>query len=121
MFTTDLKRINRMIPVRLTPIVQITGLLTVLLCTSPLAEQTPSDTPVTRRIAVAPAETLAVHHQGNSGEVVVIVPGMLGSHVGFRHVTAELERKGVQTYVVDLLGFGSSNRPKDADYSFSAQ
>jgi pimeloyl-ACP methyl ester carboxylesterase len=83
--------------------------------------QAQSGTLLVHHIVVAPAETLAVHQQGTEGDVVVIVPALLGSHVSFRHVMAQLELNHTQVYVVDLLGFGSSTRPKEADYSFDAQ
>lgn len=104
------------------PVVRITALVFVLplaLCADSVQAQ--SSTLLTHRIVVAPAETLAVHQQGTAGDVVVIVPALLGSHVSFRHVMAQLEPNNTQVYVVDLLGFGSSARPKEADYSFDAQ
>lgn len=72
------------------------------------------------RIDVAPAESIAIHKSGASGSAIVIVPGLLGSHFGFRHVTQALESQH-RVFVVDLLGFGSSSRPRHADYSFGKQ
>jgi pimeloyl-ACP methyl ester carboxylesterase len=107
---------------RVPPVVRIIAFAIVLplvLCVE--SAQAQSDTLHVHQIVVAPAETLAVHQQGTEGDVVVIVPALLGSHVSFRHVMAQLALNHAQTYVVDLLGFGSSNRPKEADYSFDAQ
>jgi pimeloyl-ACP methyl ester carboxylesterase len=81
---------------------------------------TAPDTTVLHRLVVAPAETMAVTLQG-SGRNIVIVPGMLGGAYGFRHVTAALVERGSRVIVVEPLGTGQSSRPKNADYSFTAQ
>ncbi|HEX7118848.1 MAG TPA: alpha/beta hydrolase [Longimicrobiales bacterium] len=73
-----------------------------------------------RRLAVAPAETLAVTVAG-SGRPVVMIPGLLGAAFTFRHVRASLVRAGHQVVIVEPLGTGSSSRPEDADYSLTAQ
>lgn len=79
-----------------------------------------SDSAVTRRIVVAPAETLVVVEQG-SGPPVVIVPGMLGSAFAFRHVVHGLVAAGRSVFVIEPLGFGESSRPQRSDYSLAAQ
>ena len=107
---------------RVLPVVRVILCVVLLqLALSVDSAQAQSSTLVTHRIVVAPAETLAVHQQGTTGDVVVIVPALLGSHVSFRQVMAQLEPNLTQVYVVDVLGFGSSGRPKDANYSFDAQ
>lgn len=79
-----------------------------------------ADTGASRRIEVAPGETLAVHESGQ-GPPVVIVPGLLGSAFGFRHVVPQLVEVGVRVIVIDPLGTGESTRPNRADYSLTAQ
>ena len=81
---------------------------------------TAPDTSVLHRLVVAPAETMAVTLQG-VGRNIVIVPGMLGGAYGFRHVSAALVERGSRVIVVEPLGTGRSSRPKEADYSFTAQ
>jgi pimeloyl-ACP methyl ester carboxylesterase len=75
----------------------------------------------TQRIRVAEAETLTVTTHAGTGPVVVIVPGIFGGGFGFRNVTAPLVEAGYRVYVIELLGFGSSSKPRKADYSFTAQ
>lgn len=72
------------------------------------------------RISVAPAETLHVVQSGR-GAPVVVIPGLFGSAFGFRRVTPLLVEAGYRTIVVEPLGFGSSGRPEQADYSLTAQ
>jgi pimeloyl-ACP methyl ester carboxylesterase len=74
----------------------------------------------TYHVVVAEHETIAVHDVG-VGEPVVIVPGMLGSAFGFRHVSRGLVEAGRRVIVIDPLGTGSSSMPERADYSLTAQ
>jgi pimeloyl-ACP methyl ester carboxylesterase len=88
--------------------------------------QEPAPT-VLRHVAPVPAESIAVHIAG-SGVIqvsggrlpIVLVPGLLGSAYGFRHVIPELART-YTVYVIDPLGTGSSSAPEKADYSLTAQ
>ncbi|CAN5637777.1 hypothetical protein BH23GEM10_BH23GEM10_04490 [soil metagenome] len=73
-----------------------------------------------QRIALADGDTVAITTTG-AGPAVVIVPGLLGSHVSFRHVTDRLVAAGQRVLVIDPLGTGRSSRPKDGDYSLEAQ
>lgn len=73
-----------------------------------------------RRIALADGDTVAVTTTG-AGPAVVIVPGLLGSHVSFRHVTERLVAAGQRVIVIDPLGTGRSSRPRGGDYSLEAQ
>jgi pimeloyl-ACP methyl ester carboxylesterase len=83
---------------------------------------------VMRHVALVPAESVAVHMAGSSaapvsgGPVlpVVLVPGLVGSAYGFRHIIPDLAARG-PVYVIDPLGTGSSSSPEDADYSLTAQ
>jgi pimeloyl-ACP methyl ester carboxylesterase len=54
------------------------------------------------------------------GEPVVLVHGWNGSTFNFRYTIPELARRA-RVVAVDLLGFGYSARPRDADYSLTAQ
>lgn len=78
------------------------------------------DTAEVTFIAVAPQETLRVVIQGE-GEPVVFIPSLLGSAYGCRHLTAPRVARGYRTVVVEPLGHGGSDRPRDADYSLAAQ
>jgi pimeloyl-ACP methyl ester carboxylesterase len=82
--------------------------------------QTPADTFPVRRVEVAPDELIAIRDVG-AGQPIVIVPGLLGSAYGFRHVIPELVEAGHRVVVVDPLGTGGSPAPEDADYSLTAQ
>lgn len=73
-----------------------------------------------QRIVLADGDTVAVTTTG-AGPAVVIVPGLLGSHVSFRHVTKRLVAAGQRVIVIDPLGTGRSSRPRHADYSLEAQ
>jgi len=56
-----------------------------------------------------------------TGQPVIFVPGLIGSEYGYRALIARLDTTKYQTIVIEPLGFGSSDRPADADYSFTAQ
>lgn len=71
-------------------------------------------------VAVAPQENVRVVTEGD-GEAVVFIPGLLGSAYGYRHLTAPLVADGYRTIVIEPLGMGGSDRPRDADYSLAAQ
>lgn len=79
-----------------------------------------ADTGGVRLVPVAPAESLAVTVAGE-GPSVVLVPGLFGSRFGFRKVVPELVAAGFQAVVIEPLGVGASSRPRDADYSLTAQ
>jgi pimeloyl-ACP methyl ester carboxylesterase len=76
----------------------------------------------TRKISVAVGESLAVTISGSdSGPPLVLIPGLFGSHFGFRKVVPPLNEAGYRTIVIEPLGIGSSSRPPHADYSLAAQ
>ncbi len=73
-------------------------------------------------IATAPNENLAVTDEGPShGRVVVLVPGLSGCAYSFRKVTPLLHEQGLRTVIIEPLGLGLSDRPRDADYTLTAQ
>lgn len=73
-----------------------------------------------RNIPVAPAETVQVTISGQ-GTAVVFIPGLFGAAYGFRRVLAPLADSGHRAIVFEPLGVGHSGRPRDADYSLTAQ
>lgn len=75
---------------------------------------------VTRRIVVAPAETIAVVSAG-TGAPVVLIPGLLGGAFGYRHVVSLLAHEGHRTIIIEPLGLGESSGPAGANYSLTAQ
>ena len=75
-----------------------------------------------RMISVVAGESLAVTISGSdSGLPLVLIPGLFGSHFGFRKVVPPLNAAGYRTIVIEPLGVGSSTRPPHADYSLTAQ
>lgn len=62
---------------------------------------------------------LHVEVQG-AGEPVLLVHGLFASGYCWRHTAARLA-ESYRVYNLDLLGFGRSDMPPDADYSQSAQ
>ena len=74
----------------------------------------------TRCLAVAPGECLQVTISGE-GQDVVLIPGLFGSAFAFRRVIPLLTVAGYRSIVVEPLGVGHSSRPKEADYSLTAQ
>jgi pimeloyl-ACP methyl ester carboxylesterase len=92
---------------------------------------TPRPTPDVRFAEGAHADTLTVSVRGYSAhspgsseappEVVVLIPGPIGSAYSMRHITDALAAEGIPTVVVDPLGMGTSSRPASADYSLTRQ
>lgn len=78
------------------------------------------DTTLAFRVPVAPGESLQVVTAG-AGESIVLIPGLIGSAYGYRHVVDLLVAEGYRAVVIEPLGLGGSSRPKDADYSLTAQ
>ncbi len=72
------------------------------------------DTTVHSMITVAPRETLSVTVTG-SGVPVVLIPGLFGSAYGFRHLVGPLAEGGHRAITIELLGVGTSARPKEVD------
>ncbi|MEO8452243.1 MAG: alpha/beta hydrolase [Gemmatimonadota bacterium] len=55
------------------------------------------------------------------GPTVVLVPGLFGSAFGYRHLTHALVDSRYRALVVEPLAIGGSSRPREADYSLTAQ
>jgi pimeloyl-ACP methyl ester carboxylesterase len=96
-------------------------MLIALLATTVLATHPGTDS-TARLIAVAPSESLRVTAVGpEAGPVVVIIPGIVSPAYAFRKVLPPLAEAGVHAIVIEPLGFGTSNRPGESDYSHAAQ
>lgn len=92
----------------------------VLVTPTPGASGASQEVVRTVRIAVAPAESLAVTYAGR-GTPVILVPGLLGSSFTYRKVMDRLVAEGYSALVVNPLGIGASSKPDGADYSLTAQ
>ena len=71
-------------------------------------------------IEVAPDQILTVISAG-AGDPVVLLPGLSGCAYGYRNIVFPLQQDGFRTAIIEPLGIGSSGRPKNADYTLTAQ
>ncbi len=73
-------------------------------------------------LEIAPAEELTVCSEGpGDGESVVLIPGLSGCSYGFRKLTPLLHEQGLRTIIIEPLAVGESSRPRDVDYTMTAQ
>lgn len=72
------------------------------------------------RTPVGPG-SLHVERYGRGGEAVVLLHGFGTSSFLWRNVAPALTHGGLTAFAIDLLGYGESDRPLDADYSIAAQ
>ena len=72
------------------------------------------------RIPVGPG-SVHVERYGRGGEAVVLLHGFGTSSFLWRNIAPALTLAGLTAFAVDLLGYGESDRPLDADYSIAAQ
>jgi len=73
-------------------------------------------------LEIAPAEKLTVCSEGpGDGEPVVLIPGLSGCSYGFRKLTPLLHERGLRTIIIEPLAVGESSRPRDVDYTMTAQ
>jgi pimeloyl-ACP methyl ester carboxylesterase len=72
------------------------------------------------RIPVGPG-SVHVERYGRGGEPVVLLHGFGTSSFLWRNIAPTLTLSGLTAFAVDLLGYGESDRPMDADYSIGAQ
>jgi len=71
---------------------------------------------------VAPTEVLTVCTAGPAdGDPVVLVPGLSGCAYGFRNLAPLLHERGFRTIIIEPLAVGESSRPKNTDYTMTAQ
>lgn len=69
----------------------------------------------------AGAGALHVERYGHGGRAVLLVHGFATSSFVWRTVGPLLAAAGHTAYAVDLLGYGESDRPLEANYSIAAQ
>jgi pimeloyl-ACP methyl ester carboxylesterase len=62
-----------------------------------------------------------VERYGHGGEQIVLLHGFGTSSFLWRAVAPALATEGHTAYAIDLLGYGESDRPFDADYTLGAQ
>lgn len=72
------------------------------------------------RIPVGPG-SVHVERYGRGGEPVVLLHGFGTSSFLWRNIAPALTLAGLTAFAIDLLGYGESDRPMDADYSIAAQ
>ena len=72
------------------------------------------------RTPVGPG-SLHVERSGHGGPPVLLVHGFGTSSFVWRAVAPTLAENGMTAYAVDLLGYGESDRPRDADVGIAAQ
>src|SRR5688572_17326936 len=79
--------------------------------------------PIEADILRVPAGPGALHVEryGHGGEQIVLLHGFGTSSFLWRSVAPALATDGHTAYAVDLLGYGESDRPFDADYTLGAQ
>jgi pimeloyl-ACP methyl ester carboxylesterase len=79
--------------------------------------------PIEADILRVPAGPGAVHVEryGHGGEQIVLIHGFGTSSFLWRAVAPALATDGHTAYAIDLLGYGESDRPFDADYTLGAQ
>lgn len=85
-----------------------------------IAAQSRAGSAEARCLETAPGECLQVTITGE-GPDVVLIPGLFGSAFAFRQITPLLTTAGYRTIVIEPLGVGHSSRPKEADYTLTAQ
>lgn len=73
------------------------------------------------RIPLVTGASLHVARYGYGDEPVVLVHGFGTSTFLWRHVGPLLAVQGMRVFAVDLLGYGESDRPFDADFGLDAQ
>jgi pimeloyl-ACP methyl ester carboxylesterase len=92
--------------------------LSVLAATPPVE---PEPAAAFRAIEIRQGESLSIAESGKGEKAIVLVPGLFGSIFSYRHVIPLLTARGYRTVAVEPLGVGDSGRPRDADYSLTAQ
>ncbi len=73
------------------------------------------------RVPIAPGAHLHVERYGFGGPSIVLLHGFATSSFLWRHVGPLLAVQGTSAYAIDLLGYGESDHPPDADFGLAAQ
>lgn len=85
----------------------------------PLAPDSTPDADLLR-VPIGPG-SVHVERYGFGGRQVVLLHGFGTSSFLWRHVAPELAVAGMRAFVLDLVGYGESDRPLDAGYGIAAQ
>ena len=72
------------------------------------------------RISAGPG-TLHIERYGHGGEPILLLHGFGTSSFLWRVVAPSLAEDGYTVLAIDMLGYGESDRPLEADYSIAAQ
>jgi pimeloyl-ACP methyl ester carboxylesterase len=72
------------------------------------------------RVPVGPG-SLHVERYGLGGQAVVLVHGFGTNAFVWRHVGPAIALSNLTAFAVDMLGYGASDRPLEADYGIAAQ
>lgn len=72
------------------------------------------------RIPIEPGH-LHVERYGHGGEAIVLLHGFPTCSFLWRYVAPEIALRGDTAFAIDMLGYGESDRPYDADFSVAAQ
>jgi pimeloyl-ACP methyl ester carboxylesterase len=72
------------------------------------------------RIPVGPG-SVHVERYGHGGTPIVLIHGFGTSSFLWRHVAPELALRRHTAFAIDLLGYGESDRPIEADFGIAAQ
>lgn len=59
-----------------------------------------------------------VHEYGGTGKTIVLLHGFLGSSTYWSRMAPNLVAAGYKVLAIDLLGFGKSHKPEDANYDY---
>lgn len=94
--------------------------LLVAVVVSLVAAESRAGSAQARCLETAPGECVQVTISGE-GPDVVLIPGLFGSAFAFRQITPLLATAGYRTIVIEPLGVGHSSRPREADYTLTAQ
>ena len=65
--------------------------------------------------------SLHVDRYGLGGQAVLLIHGFGTDSFVWRNVGPSIARANITAFAVDLLGYGESDRPSDADYGIAAQ
>ena len=63
-----------------------------------------------------------IHYlEGGRGKPILLIHGLGGRATDWANLMPQLSKGGYHVYAIDLLGYGDSDKPKDADYSIEQE
>jgi pimeloyl-ACP methyl ester carboxylesterase len=63
-----------------------------------------------------------IHYlEGGRGKPILLIHGLGGRATDWANLMPQLSKGGYHVYAIDLLGYGESDKPKDADYSIEQE